>query len=64
MTNEEILNIAMLQSAMDINADIADFTKDTNIIVKSEVGGRWQESIIKNLLPVTLFRMEITLLRL
>lgn len=38
MTNEEILNIAMIQSAMDINADIADFTKDTNIIVKSEVG--------------------------
>lgn len=38
MTNEEILNIAMSQSAMDINADPRDFTKSTNVMVKSGVG--------------------------
>lgn len=38
MTNKEILAIAMRQSAMDINADVTDFTKDENVIVKSEVG--------------------------
>lgn len=38
MTNEEILHIAMHQSAIDINADVSDFMKDENVIVKSEVG--------------------------
>lgn len=38
MTNEEILNIAMCQSALDINADLEDFTKSTNVMVKSGVG--------------------------
>ena len=38
MTNKEILDIAMHQSAIDINADVSDFTKDENVIVKSGVG--------------------------
>lgn len=38
MTNEEILNIAMCQSALDINADPEDFTKSTNVMVESGVG--------------------------
>lgn len=38
MTNKEILHIAMHQSAIDINADVSDFMKDENVIVKSEVG--------------------------
>ena len=38
MTNKEILDIAMRQSAIDINADVSDFTKDENVIVKSGVG--------------------------
>src|SRR5574344_407114 len=38
MTNKEILDIAMHQSAIDINAEIFDFTKDENVIVKSGIG--------------------------
>lgn len=38
MTNKEILHIAMHQSAIDINADVSDFMKDENVIVKSGVG--------------------------
>lgn len=38
MTNREIINIAMRQSAIDMNAEAADFCKDTNVIVKSGIG--------------------------
>lgn len=38
MTNKEILSVAMLQSATDLNADVSDFTADENVIVKAEVG--------------------------
>jgi len=38
MTNKEILDIAMQQSAYDINAKVSDFYMDTNVFVKSEVG--------------------------
>ncbi len=38
MTNKEILDIAMQQSAYDINAKVSDFLMDTNVIVKSEIG--------------------------
>ena len=38
MTNKEIRDIAMRQSAIDINADASDFTKDENIFVRSGVG--------------------------
>lgn len=38
MTNREILEIAMRQSAMDNNAEIADFTKDENVIVPLKIG--------------------------
>lgn len=38
MTNKEILDIAMQQSAYDINAKAADFLMDTNVFVKSEIG--------------------------
>lgn len=37
MTNKEILDIAMQQSAYDINAKVSDFLMDTNVIVKSEI---------------------------
>ena len=38
MTNKEILDIAMQQSAYDLNAKVSDFLVDTNVIVKSEIG--------------------------
>ena len=38
MTNKEILEIAMKQSALDINATAEDFTKAENIFVKSGLG--------------------------
>lgn len=38
MTNKEILDIAMHQSALDINAQASDFVQDKNVFVKSEVG--------------------------
>lgn len=38
LTNSEILEIAMRQSALDINASVMDFVKEQNVIVKSEVG--------------------------
>ena len=38
MTNKEILDIAMQQSAYDINANVSDFLQDTNVFVKSGVG--------------------------
>ena len=38
MTNKEILDIAMRQSAIDINAEAFDFMKDENVFVKSGVG--------------------------
>lgn len=31
MTNQQIMSIAMRQSAIDLNADISDFTKEENI---------------------------------
>lgn len=38
MTNQEIMSIAMRQSALDLNADISDFTKEENVFVKSGLG--------------------------
>lgn len=38
MTNKEIMDIAMQQSAYDTNAKISDFLHDTNVFVKSGVG--------------------------
>ncbi len=35
MTNKEIIDIAMQQSAYDINAKVSDFLQDTNVFVKS-----------------------------
>ena len=35
MTNREILNIAMAQSAVDLCAEPADFEKSENVIVTS-----------------------------
>ena len=37
MTNEQILKIAMEQSALDLCADAADFEKSTNVLVRSRV---------------------------
>lgn len=37
-SNQEIIKIAMQQSARDINAQYTDFLKETNVIVRSEVG--------------------------
>ena len=37
-TNEDIMNIAMRQSALDINCNIEDFLKDENVIARSQVG--------------------------
>lgn len=36
MTNQEILKLAMQQSAIDCNCRPEDFTKDTNVVVLSE----------------------------
>ena len=38
MTNQEILRIAMEQSAIDINCDPEDFTASTNRVVLSQIG--------------------------
>lgn len=38
MTNKEIMDIAMQQSAYDINAKVSDFLQDTNVFIKSGVG--------------------------
>ena len=38
MTNKEIMDIAMQQSAYDTNAKVSDFLQDTNVFVKSGVG--------------------------
>ena len=38
MTNQHIMSIAMRQSALDLNADISDFTKEENVFVKSGLG--------------------------
>ena len=37
-TNQDILQIAMKQSALDINCDPQDFLASTNIVVKSVIG--------------------------
>lgn len=37
-TNQEIMRIAMRQSALDINAGEADFLKEENVIVRLEIG--------------------------
>lgn len=39
MTNQQIMSIAMRQSAIDLNADISDFTKEENVFVKSGIRG-------------------------
>ncbi len=57
MTNKEIMDIAMQQSAYDTNAKVSDFLQDTNVFVKSGVD-LWQENIIKNLSLVILCLME------
>lgn len=37
MTNKEIMDIAMRQSAIDMNAEVSDFMKDINVFVRSEI---------------------------
>ena len=37
-TNKDIMQIAMKQSAVDINCQEEDFLKSENVIVKSEIG--------------------------
>lgn len=37
MTNQEILKIAMAQSAVDLSADASDFEKGENVVVTSRV---------------------------
>ena len=37
MTNQEILKIAMAQSARDLSADASDFEKSENVVVTSSV---------------------------
>ena len=37
MTNQEILKIAMAQSAVDLSADARDFEKSENVVVASRV---------------------------
>ena len=37
-TNKEIFDIAMRQSAYDLNAKVSDFLLDTNVVVKSGIG--------------------------
>lgn len=39
-SNEEILRIAMQQSAWDINAGVEDFTRDENVLVDLKIGDR------------------------
>lgn len=58
MTNKEIFDIAMQQSAYDINAKASDFLMDKNVLVRAELGPL-AKNTIKNLLPVIYFRMEI-----
>ncbi|UZQ86734.1 GNAT family N-acetyltransferase [Thermoclostridium stercorarium] len=38
MTNKEIFQIAMEQSALDINCNAGDFLKDCNVVVKHKLG--------------------------
>ena len=38
MTNREIMNIAMQQSAYDLNAKASDFLQDTNVFVNAGIG--------------------------
>ena len=57
MTNKEILDIAMQQSAYDTNAKASDFLMDTNVFVSLRLG-HWRENIIKNLSLVILCLME------
>lgn len=38
MTNKEIFDIAMQQSAYDVNAKVSDFLMDKNVLVKAELG--------------------------
>ena len=40
MTNKEIMDIAMQQSAYDTNAKVSDFLQDTNVFVKSFTSGQ------------------------
>lgn len=40
MTNKEILDIALAQSAIDCNCNADDFLKEENVIVLSEKNGR------------------------
>ncbi len=40
MTNQDILQIAMQQSAYDINCTSADFLRDTNVLVDAHIGSR------------------------
>lgn len=54
MTNKEILQIAMEQSALDINCNAEDFLCDHPVIVKSGVGPK-RGNIIRSRLPAIWF---------
>ena len=56
MTNKEIMDIAMQQSAYDTNAKVSDF-RIQMYLLNLELD-LWQENIIKNLSLVILCLME------
>jgi lactate dehydrogenase-like 2-hydroxyacid dehydrogenase len=45
MTNQEILKIAMAQSAVDLCADVSDFEKGENVIVTSHQAFLTEEAL-------------------
>lgn len=54
MTNNKILQIAMTQSAQDLNCSASDFLQDSHVIVKSKVGPKakkyYKEPIAVNMI--------------
>ena len=60
MTNQQILAIAMAQSAIDCNCNANDFIKEENVIVVSEKTTS-QESIWNCHFPASWYRMVIIL---
>ena len=63
MTNQEILEIAMEQSAADLNCRAEDFLKNEPVVVRGGIG-REPRNIIRSLFPPTWSHTEIILLRL
>ena len=53
MTNKEVLQIALEQSALDLNCAPGDFLKDGNVVVSSVIGEQarkyYREPVTANL---------------